>query len=454
MSETTRIADAVRLPDTPAAVAARRVADVLCAAGYEALLAGGCVRDLLLGRPPKDYDVATSAHPDMVIARFPDAVTVGKSFGVVRVPVGDIWTEVATFRRDRAYTDGRHPDGIEFTTAREDAERRDFTVNAMFMDPATGGVIDYVHGRADLQARRIRCVGEPEARFGEDHLRMLRAVRFAATLEFELDADTEAAIARLAPAVQRISPERVREELVRTLWEATRAGEAVRLLDRTGLLREILPEVAAMKGVEQPAEFHPEGDVFTHTCLMLDAMRPDRTPVLAMAALLHDVGKPPTAARDTAGRWRFMEHAATGARMAETILHRLRFSSDDTAAIVACIAGHMRFADVQHMRTSTLRRMIGAPFFVTELELHRLDCVASHGNLDHHAFLIERKDAFDAEPVLPPAWITGRDILALGIPPGREVGVWKQRAYDAQLEGRFDSREGGLAWLRSERPNP
>lgn len=438
------------LPDTPEAVAARRVASVLRDAGFEALLAGGCVRDLLLGRRPKDYDVATNAHPDAVVARFPDALTVGKSFGVVRVPCGGLWTEVATFRRDRGYTDGRHPDGVEFTTAREDAERRDFTVNAMFMDPATGNVIDYAGGRDDLRARVIRCVGAPEERFREDHLRMLRAVRFAVTLDFALDPGTEAAIARLAPCVRTISPERIRDELVRALCDSTRAGGALRLLDRTGILAVILPEVSAMKGVEQPPEFHPEGDVFTHTCLMLDSLPPAPSPVLALAVLLHDVGKPPTAALDADGRWRFMEHASVGGRMAEAILQRLRFSSDDTEAIVGCVQGHMRFADVQRMKASTLRRLIGNPLFALELELHRLDCQASHGNLEHHGFLIERKRAFDTEPVLPQPWVTGRDIIDLGVSAGPAVGVWKQRAYDAQLEGLFASREALLAWLQSE----
>lgn len=438
------------LPGTPEAEAARTVTGALRNAGFEALLAGGCVRDLLLGRSPKDYDVATSAHPDAVVALFPDAVTVGRSFGVVRVPWGGVWTEVATFRRDRGYTDGRHPDSVEFATAREDARRRDFTVNAMFMDPSTGSVTDYAGGRDDLRARLIRCVGKPDARFREDHLRLLRAVRFAATLEFALDPDTEAAVARLAPCVRTVSPERIRDELVRALCDSARAGDALRLLDRTGLLAEILPEVSAMKGVRQPPEFHPEGDVFTHTCLMLDALPPKPSAVLALAVLLHDVGKPPTAALDADGRWRFMEHAGVGGRMAEAILRRLRFSSDDTEAVVGCVRGHMRFADVPRMKASTLRRLIGNPLFALELELHRLDCIASHGNLDHHAFLVGMKRAFDTEPVLPQPWVTGRDILDLGLPASPAVGVWKQRAYDAQLEGLFATREDLLAWLQSE----
>jgi poly(A) polymerase len=406
------------------------------------------VRDTLLGRTPKDYDIATAAHPDRVLALFPGAVEVGKSFGVVRAPVADTWIEIATFRQDRGYSDGRRPDAVVYTDAPSDAQRRDFTINAMFLDPCAGTLLDYVQGRADLTAGQIRCVGAPAERFAEDHLRMLRAVRFAATLGFTIEPATCAAIRDGAAQILKISPERIRDELVRTLCEARRAGAALRLLDESGLLAPVLPEVAAMKGVEQPPEFHPEGDVFTHTVELLDRMR-EPTPVLAMASLLHDIGKPPTAKFED-GRWRFYEHADVGARMTSIVMRRLRFSNADEEAVVACVAGHMRFQDVQRMKRSTLRRLIGRPTFETELELHRLDCEASHGGLDNHVFLKQARAEFASEPVLPQPWVTGADLMALGVPHGPDVGRWKQAAYEAQIEGRFPNRDALLAWLRGE----
>lgn len=438
---------AMTLPEGSALQAgAAEVARSLQTAGHAALWAGGCVRDMILRRTPKDYDVATDALPDRVMALFPGSVAVGKSFGVVRVPWAGHWYEVATFRRDHAYVDGRHPSAVSFSDPATDAQRRDFTINALFLDPVRGVVIDYVGGRADIERRLVRTVGVPADRFGEDRLRMLRAVRFAATLDFVLDAETADAIRAAAPRMGEVSAERIRDELNRTWTEAVRAGDALKLLDEVGLLAVLLPEVAAMKGVAQPPEYHPEGDVFTHTAIMLDAMRTDDFR-LAWSVLLHDVGKPPTAAL-VDGRMRFERHANVGADMARAILQRLRFSNDDTEAIVFMVGNHMRFVNTREMRRATLRRLVGAPTFEAELELHRLDCASSHGDLDNYHHLAEFREQMQAEPVLPPPWVSGHDVMALGVPEGPRVGYWRKKAYDAQLEGLAGDREGLLAWLR------
>lgn len=438
----------ISIPSNSLVDGARAAVRHLTKAGFSALWAGGCVRDLIMGRDPKDFDIATSALPDQVEHLFPGAVSVGKSFGVVRVRVQAHEYEVATFRKDQAYLDGRHPEGVVFTDEQTDAQRRDFTVNALFLDPMTDTVHDYVGGQADLAARLIRAVGRPDDRFAEDHLRMMRAVRFAASLGFELDPATAAAIGRHAPQIAKVSAERIQQELTRILLEALRSGAAIELLQTVGLLPVILPEVSALRGQEQPPQFHPEGDVWTHTIMMLNAMRnPDLR--LAYAVLLHDVGKPGTA-KVVANRIRFDCHAGVGSVLAEEILKRLRLPNDDIAAIAFCIANHMRFMDVRRMRKATLRRLAGAPTFATELELHRLDCEASHGDMKNYDYLVEFQAACRAEPVLPKPWVTGHDILALGLVAGPEIGRWKQRAYDAQLEGLVENREAALAWLRRE----
>ena len=432
----------------PVADGAIEVVRRLQAAGFIAYWAGGCVRDLIMKRPAKDYDIATNAIPDKVMELFPDAVAVGKSFGVVRVPVAGHWYEVATFRKDAPYVDGRHPTSVTFSDPETDAQRRDFTVNALFYDPFRQEVIDYVEGRADIDRGVIRAVGNPGARFREDHLRLLRAVRFAATLGFTLDPDTAVAIRGTAGQIATISAERIREELSRLWVEAKQAGQALILLRDLGLLAVVLPEIAVMQGVEQPPEYHPEGDVFEHTVVMLDQMRTDDYR-LAWAVLLHDVGKPPTA-QFKDGRWRFECHANVGAGAASAILERLKFSSDDRAAITFMVGNHMRFVDVKSMRRSTLRRLVGAPTFPLELELHRLDCVACHGDLENYHYLVEFRRQMESEPVLPPPWVNGREIIALGIQEGPQVGVWRKKAYDVQLEGVVADRESLLDWLRKE----
>ena len=432
--------------DEPRQRAAVAIAERLRAAGHTVLLAGGCVRDLLIGRTPKDYDVATSATPDQVLALFPGANAVGKSFGVVIVVDEGVACEVATFRRDLAYADGRRPEGVVFSDPPTDAQRRDFTINALFLDPASGEILDFVGGRADLAAGILRAVGDPELRFAEDHLRLLRAARFAATLGFTIEDGTAAAIRATAPQLARISVERIRDELSRTLLEAQDPGAALVMLDELGLLQVILPEVTALKNVEQPPQFHPEGDVFRHTVMMLTAL-PERELTLALAVLLHDVGKPPTAEfRD--GRWRFEKHASVGETMTRAILARLRYPRETIETVSFMVGNHMRFGDVRGMRRSTLRRLVGAPSFAQELELHRLDCQASHGLVENLDFLKSFQDEMAREPVLPPPLITGRDLLALGVQEGPEIGRWRRQAYDLQLEGAFCDRESALAWLK------
>lgn len=415
-------------------------------AGFTAVLAGGSVRDRLLGRNAKDYDIATDALPEQIEALFPKTVAVGKAFGVIVVVQDGVETEVTTFRTDGGYQDGRRPDHIEFCGAEEDALRRDFTVNGMFYDPVDNKVIDYVGGKKDLQKKVIRAIGDPDRRFAEDHLRMLRAVRFAYTLDFSIDPATRDAIRRHADDLRKISIERIENEFSRTLVESRKPGNAVRELVELGLMKHIVPEVLPMIGQEQPPQFHPEGDVFEHTCLMLNLMKNKSRP-LAYTVLLHDVGKPDTAFRGE-DRIRFHGHEVVGARMAEDILRRLRLPLKEIKQIVTAIAGHMRFKDVQKMNRSTLRKLMGAETFDLELELHRVDCAGSHRQLDNYDFLLEKAEEMKNEPTLPARWVTGKDLKEIGIQSGPKMGRLLQKAYDAQLEGRFTNREELIQWLK------
>ncbi len=415
--------------------------------GFEAYWVGGCVRDRLMNRPCKDIDIATNARPEAVLRLFPTGRPVGRAFGVILIPdAGGRMLEVATFREDHGIHDGRHPGSVTFSDAPADARRRDFTINALFMDPVTGEVLDYVGGRADIARRLLRTVGDPMQRFAEDYLRLLRAVRFAATLELKIDPATEAALRAHAGRIGQISAERVRMELTRLLLEAPRAGEGVALLDRMGLLAVLLPEVKALQGVEQPPQFHPEGDVWTHTLMMLDRMQTE-DPVLAWAVWLHDIGKPPTAACID-GRWRFEKHAVVGAQMADAVLRRLRFPNRQREAITDCIRSHMRFADVPQMRPARLRCWMAEPLFPVELELHRLDCMASHGKTDSLKRIEALADEWSRQQPLPAHWIRGNDLLALGLPPGPGIGDWLKKAFAAQLNGTFQNRDELLQWLR------
>jgi poly(A) polymerase len=414
----------------------------LVAAGFDAYLAGGSVRDMLLGRAPVDYDIATAARPDQIQALFPRTVDVGAAFGVIRVLEPDGEYEVATFRTEGAYLDGRHPSSIRFATAREDVMRRDFTINGLLYDPRAHRVLDFVGGRADLDARIIRTIGDPEARFTEDRLRMLRVVRLATELDFEIAADVLAALRRLAPRVDDVSPERIRDELVRIVAGPDPA-RALGLLRETGLLQVILPEVAAEIGVPQPEAFHPEGDVFEHTRLAMAHLKvPSVT--LAMATLLHDIGKPPTfeRARD---RIRFSHHDEVGAALARTIMERLRFSRREVDRVVALVGRHMVFKDVMQMRESKLRRLIASEEFPELLELHRADCAASHGDLTACAKVEALVEQLAGAAPVPPPLISGRDVLALGLMPGPRVGEILRRVENARLDGEIQTRDEALA---------
>jgi poly(A) polymerase len=406
---------------------------------------------MVLGRAPKDYDVATDAIPDEVLSIWPGSEQVGAKFGVVLVNREGATVEVVTFRSEQAYQDGRHPEGVHFETdPRKDALRRDFTINALMLDPFTGEVIDYVNGRADLATRVIRAIGDPEARFAEDHLRMLRAVRFAARFGFIIEPVTMAAIQRLHAEIRHISAERVRDELTRILTEGG-ARRGFELLDETGLLVDILPEVAAMKGMEQPPEFHPEGDVWTHTLIMLEGLEhPSIT--LALGVLLHDVGKPPTFR--IAGRIRFDGHVEAGVKMAEDILSRLRYSNDEKEQVLALVANHMRFSHVHEMRESKLKRFLRVPGFDEHLALHRLDCLSSHGNLDNYHFARERLEQSEPEQLRPPRLLTGHDLIAAGYEPGPEFSKLLEMVEDAQLEGAVRTREEAMELVANVLPIP
>jgi poly(A) polymerase len=447
---------------SPAHIAALRVVERLRAAGNEAYFAGGCVRDLLLGIEAKDFDVATSATPDQVLALFPKTFAVGAHFGVILVcqDVGEreVVTEVATFRSDGVYLDGRHPAEVRFsTTVREDVLRRDFTINGMMLDPIlqretcslTSSVLDYVGGQNDLRDGIVRAIGDPRRRFEEDKLRMLRAVRFAARLDYAIEPETERAIRELAPAIVQVSRERVRDELTRMLTEG-RAHRAFELLDRTGLLKQVLPEVHKMHGVEQPPESHPEGDVWIHTLLLLEKLPAGASPTLAWGALLHDVGKPATFSHHPPDRIRFNGHVEVGVKIAHEILRRLRFSNEDCAQILSLVENHMRFGDVEKMKESTLKRFFRLPHFEEHLTLHRMDCLSSHGDLSLYDFARRKRQEMPEEEVHPALLVTGRDLIAAGYKPGPQFKQMLRIAEDAQLDGRIHSREEGLGLIREQ----
>jgi poly(A) polymerase len=487
--------------------------------GHQGYLVGGCVRDLLLGREPADYDVATDATPDEVMRLFPETYAVGAQFGVVLVPlpesergpalqnemppsgakapaekessiaalealhhpnafnsrhsersspirsrIGDaveepavpghshkLCVEVATFRRDVGYSDGRHPDEVQFSRdPREDVQRRDFTINGLLLDPEKNEVLDFVGGQDDLKAGIIRAIGDPARRFAEDKLRMLRAVRFASRFEYTIDPSTFSAIQKVAPQIAQVSRERVRDELTRMLTEG-HARRAFELLDQTGLLREVLPEISAMKGVEQPPEFHPEGDVFVHTLLLLEKLPHASPATLAWGALLHDVGKPPTFRR-APDRIRFDEHAKIGTKMAQEICRRLRFSNDDTEQILALVDNHMRFGDVQRMKASTFKKFIRLPHFDQHLELHRLDCESSHRSLRLFDFTREQMAKLPPAEVRPQPLLSGDDLTAAGYTPGPLFKEILFAVEDAQLEGRLNSKQDAMRFVEREFP--
>jgi poly(A) polymerase len=443
------------------------IIETLRSQGFQAYLVGGCVRDILLNREPADYDVTTDATPEQVMRIFPQTYAVGAQFGVVLVPVKTLTgtppqtetqpaqleptisthphaVEVATFRNDGIYSDGRHPDEVRYSKSpQEDVQRRDFTINGLLLDPVKDEVLDFVGGRADLAANIVRTIGDPHRRFAEDKLRLSRAVRFAARFGYRIESDTFAAIRELAPQISQVSRERVRDELTKMLTEG-RAGRAFELLDETGLLKEVLPEISAMKGVEQPPQFHPEGDVFIHTMIMLGMLPANCSHTLAWGTLLHDVGKPPTF-RVGEDRIRFDGHVEVGVKMAEAICHRLRMSNDDTAQILALVDNHMRFGDAMRMKESTLKRFMRLPQFDEHLALHRIDCLGSHGKLEIHDFLREKLANTPPEEIRPAPLINGHDLIRLGLAPGPAFADLLSTVEDAQLEGKLHTRDEALA---------
>jgi len=428
---------------------AREIVARLLAAGHVAYFAGGCVRDLLRGQVPKDIDIATDARPDDVQKIFSRTYAVGAHFGVIVVLENGFQFEVATFRSDGAYLDGRRPTEIHFADAEEDAARRDFTINGMFFDPEANEVIDFIGGRADLETRLIRAIGDPAQRFAEDRLRMLRAVRFATVLGFEIEPATWEAVVAHAPSINEISAERTREELVRIFMSPHRV-RGWDLLDGSGLMRVVLPELDAMKGCEQPPQFHPEGDVFKHTRIMLELLPAEVSLPLVFSVLLHDIGKPPTSSVDENGRIRFNGHDRIGAEMTETVMQRLRFSRAEIDATVEAVRQHMVFKDVPNMRVAKLKRFMARPTFTDELELHRVDCASSHGMMDNYEFLQQKREEFANEPIIPPPLIRGDDLLALGLKPGPKIGEILEAVETRQLEGALRDREEALAWVSKE----
>ena len=429
--------------------AARKVIARLRENGHIAYFAGGCVRDMVRGITPKDYDIVTDARPEAVQTFFARTFAVGAHFGVIIVLEDSFQFEVATFRSDEAYIDGRHPSAVHFSSPEEDAKRRDFTINGMFYDPVAEQVIDLVGGQADIAAKLVRAIGEPVKRFAEDHLRMLRAVRFATVLDYQIDNQTWEALVANATSINQISAERIRDELMRIFLSPNRV-RGWDLLDSSGLMPVILPELEAMKGVLQPEQFHPEGDVFVHTRLMLQLLPEEVSVPLVLAVLFHDVAKPVTATVDKTGRIRFNEHDRIGAQMTEAIMRRLRFSGAEIDATIEMVRQHMVFKDAPNMRVAKLKRFMARPTFEDELELHRVDCESSHRILDNYEFLLRKREEFANEPIIPPPLVRGDDLIALGLKPGPKFGEILEAVETRQLEGTLRTRDEALEWVKRE----
>jgi len=425
-----------------------KTAQRLIDAGHTTYFAGGCVRDTLLGKEPKDYDIATSATPTEVQALFPKSDAIGEHFGVILVKENKMAFEIATFRHDGSYKDGRHPESVTFSTPEEDAQRRDFTVNGLFQHPVTGEIIDHVGGRADLETKTLRAIGNPADRFQEDALRLMRAVRFATVLDFEIEPTTWQAIKENAHLLEQISAERVRDEFTRTLVAPARA-RGFDLLTESGLMQFIVPEVYALIGCEQPPQWHPEGDVYTHTRIMLDMLEGEVSTELALAVLLHDIGKPATYTYDEADdRIRFNGHDRVGAEMADVILRRLKYPNSTIEDACAMVKNHMNFMHVMDMRTAKVKRFMARPTFEKEMELHRVDCASSNGLTENYDFLREKEKEFAAQPLIPKPLVTGKDLISMGLKPGPEFKKVLTQVQTEQLEGNLDDREGALSYVK------
>jgi len=440
----------LKCPDTPTAQGAVNICNQLHEAGFEAVLAGGCVRDILLGRVPKDYDIATSAVPKEVQRVFPDSEAIGAAFGVILVKIPQGAYEIATFRKDGDYMDGRHPETVTFTSIEEDAHRRDFTVNALFFDPKTNDVIDYVGGLKDLDLRILRCVGNPDERFREDYLRLLRAIRFSSQLDFKVAKETMDSICLNGNLIAKVSPERIRTEMERLLCN-DRRETGLSLLHTSGLLAEIFPELSAMVGCEQPPEFHPEGDVWVHTLLVMKQLESPSFP-LAMGTLLHDVGKPPTQTFED--RIRFNQHEKVGAEIANAICRRLRCSNEDTEHITWLVNQHMRVAHIPEMRDSKRKRLVREEGFSDLMELFRADCLGSIGTLTNYDWIMDYKESIPEEVIRPPALVTGNHLIEMGYKPGPLFKEILTAIEDAQLENEIHTYDEAVTWLQSRWPNP
>jgi len=440
------------MSDSPRLIAAKIVSR-LQAAGFSAFWVGGCVRDVLLGREPQDYDIATDARPEQVEKLFQRTLAIGRKFGVMIVVEGKHQFQVATFRAEADYADGRRPAKVVFASAEADAQRRDFTVNGLFYDPVEEKLHDWVGGEKDLRAKIIRTIGPPEERFAEDHLRLLRAVRFAAQLNFEIEPQTFAAIKRLAPKIKLISAERIRDELIK-LFAPPHAARGLVLLRDSGLLAHILTEFIATVACEQSPDFHPEGTVFEHVRLMLEKLPPGAHESLPWAVILHDIGKPVTAERDPATDViHFYGHEKIGAAMAERILQRLRFPKKQIVEIVACVRQHMQFKDVRQMRMATLRRLLLRETFPLELELHRLDCLGSHGDLGHYEYLVEQAAELKKKPAIRPPLLTGNDLIKLGMKPGPAMGALLNEIREKQLQDELKTPLQARKWAKTRIKN-
>ncbi len=423
-------------------------AHVLRNAGHTVYLAGGAVRDLLLGKTPKDYDLATSSTPTEVLNLFPKSDAVGEHFGVIIVKGEGQMVEVATFRTDGSYKDGRRPESVEFSSPEEDAQRRDFTINGLFQDPFSNEIIDHVGGRADLESGILRAIGDPARRFQEDALRLMRAVRFAVVTGFQIEKETHLALQTCAPLLRQISPERIRDEFSKILVAQDRA-RGLNLLSETGLAEVFLPELLALKGCEQPPQWHPEGDVYVHTRIALSLLD-SPTLNLALAVLLHDIAKPPTQTwDDEAKRFRFNGHDREGAKMAEGILKRLRYPNQTVDEVSFMVSRHMKFMHVQEMRTAKLKRFMAADSFPMEIELHRVDCDSSNGFRDNYDFLHLKQEEFANQPLIPTPLITGKDLITeFSLPPGPKIGEILSAVQTEQLEGRLSDKEGALSFVK------
>lgn len=429
---------------------AEQIVRRLQAAGFSAFWVGGCVRDFLIGREPQDFDIATEARPEQIERFFPKTIAVGRKFGVIVVVESNQLFQVATYRSEADYQDGRRPEKVVFANAEADALRRDFTINGLFYDPISNKIHDWVGGEKDLRAGIIRTIGEPAERFAEDHLRLLRAVRFAAQLNFEIEPKTFTAVKSLASKIKIISAERVREELLK-LFRPPHAARGLVLLRDSGLLDHILPELAATIACDQSPDYHPEGSVFEHIKLMLEKMPPDAGELLPWTVLLHDIAKPVTAEKDAqSGAIHFYGHEKVGATMAEEVLGRLRFPRKQIEEIAACVRQHMQFKDVRQMRKATLRRLLLRETFPLELELHKLDCLGSHGSLEHYDFLLEQTDELRKMPTIRPPLLTGKDLIALGMKPGPAMGTLLAEIREKQLAEELKTPRQAKIWAKKQ----